>query len=245
MTGPKPTWILAIMNDLRRTRTTRAHNWTAGKIYESIIRKERRGEYLGKTVQVIPHVTDEIKSAFLPVADGERHRHRRDRRHGGRHREPALSRSDPPDAARPSGRRTSLFVHLTLVPYIGTSGELKTKPTQHSVKELRAIGIQPDILLCRDGPLPDARHQEQDLPLHATCPSTPSSRPRTWTTSTKFRSSSPEKGWTRSSSSCSSSGPKAATWLSWRSLVNRIRASRAARSISPSSGNMPASRTPT
>ena len=131
------------------TRTTKSHNWTAGKIYESIIRKERKGEFLGKTVQVIPHVTDEIKSAFRAVSERQRHRHRRDRRDGGRHRKPALSRSHPPDAARASDRKMSLFVHLTLVPYISTSGELKTKPTQHSVKELRAIGIQPDILLCR------------------------------------------------------------------------------------------------
>ena len=130
------------------TTTTRAHNWTAGKIYESIIRKERKGEYLGKTVQVIPHVTDEIKCAFAAVADsndiviGEI---------GGTVGDieglPFL------EAIRQMrltlGPENVVFVHLTLVPYIKTSGELKTKPTQHSVKELRAIGIQPDILLCR------------------------------------------------------------------------------------------------
>ena len=130
------------------TRTSKAHNWTAGKIYEAIIRKERKGEFLGKTVQVIPHVTDEIKNAFCAVAEGN------DiviveigGTVGDIESLPFL------EATRQMrlelGPENVLFVHLTLVPYIGTSGELKTKPTQHSVKELRAIGIQPDILLCR------------------------------------------------------------------------------------------------
>ncbi|MBN2409594.1 MAG: CTP synthase [Candidatus Aminicenantes bacterium] len=130
------------------TRTSKAHNWTAGKIYEAIIRKERKGEFLGKTVQVIPHVTDEIKAAFCAVAEGN------DiviveigGTVGDIESLPFL------EATRQMrlelGPENVLFVHLTLVPYIGTSGELKTKPTQHSVKELRAIGIQPDILLCR------------------------------------------------------------------------------------------------
>lgn len=129
-------------------RTSRAHNWTAGRVYESIIRKERRGEYLGKTVQVIPHVTDEIKSAFGAVSD------KNDiviveigGTVGDIESLPFL------EAIRQMrltmGPENTLFIHLTLVPFIGTSGELKTKPTQHSVKELRAIGIQPDILLCR------------------------------------------------------------------------------------------------
>jgi CTP synthase len=130
------------------TITTKAHNWTAGKIYESIIRKERKGEFLGKTVQVIPHVTDEIKNAFSAVADendiviveiggtvGDIE---------------SLPFLEATRQMRLSlGSENVLFIHLTLVPYIQTSGELKTKPTQHSVKELRAIGIQPDILLCR------------------------------------------------------------------------------------------------
>ncbi len=130
------------------TRTSKAHNWTAGKIYEAIIRKERKGEFLGKTVQVIPHVTDEIKNGFWAVAEGN------DiviveigGTVGDIESLPFL------EATRQMrlelGPDCVLFVHLTLVPYIGTSGELKTKPTQHSVKELRAIGIQPDILLCR------------------------------------------------------------------------------------------------
>jgi CTP synthase len=130
---------------------TRDHNWTTGRIYESIITKERRGDYLGKTVQVIPHVTDEIKSAFRKISGGP----------------------DAPDivlveiggtvgdieslpfleAIRQMrlelGPENVIFVHLTLVPFIPTAGELKTKPTQHSVKELLSIGIQPDILICR------------------------------------------------------------------------------------------------
>ncbi len=130
------------------TKTTRAHNWTSGKIYESIIRKERKGEYLGKTVQVIPHVTDEIKNAFYTVADendiviveigGTV---------GDIESQPFL------EAIRQMrlslGSDNTLFIHLTLVPFIKTSGELKTKPTQHSVRELQAAGIQPDIILCR------------------------------------------------------------------------------------------------
>jgi CTP synthase len=132
---------------------TRDHNWTTGRFYESIIAKERRGDYLGKTVQVIPHVTDEIKAAFRKVADsvdivlveigGTV---------GDIESLPFL------EAIRQMrlelGAENVLFVHLTLVPFIPTAGELKTKPTQHSVKELLSIGIQPDILICRsDRPL--------------------------------------------------------------------------------------------
>ncbi|MDH5383241.1 MAG: CTP synthase [Candidatus Aminicenantes bacterium] len=130
------------------TQTTNAHNWTAGKIYESILRKERKGAYLGKTVQVIPHVTDEIKRAFYAVADDN------DIiivEIGGTVGDiESLPFLEATRQMRLSlGRENTLFVHLTLVPYVKTSGELKTKPTQHSVKELRAIGIQPDIILCR------------------------------------------------------------------------------------------------
>lgn len=131
-------------------KTTRAHNWTAGKIYESIIRKERKGEYLGKTVQVIPHVTDMIKSAFESVS-GDNHIVICEI--GGTVGDieslPFLEATRQMRLCLGAGK--TLFVHLTLVPFIGFSGELKTKPTQHSVKELRAIGIQPDILLCRTG----------------------------------------------------------------------------------------------
>jgi len=129
-------------------RLTRDHNWTAGKIYEQIIAKERRGDYLGKTVQVVPHVTNEIKAAVRKVADGV------DviiAEIGGTVGDieslPFL------EAIRQMrlelGAESTLFVHVTLVPFIETTQELKTKPTQHSVKELREIGIQPDILLCR------------------------------------------------------------------------------------------------
>jgi CTP synthase len=134
-------------------RLTRANNWTTGRIYLSVIEKERRGDYLGKTIQVIPHITDEIKKAVRAVAD-----------------------ADSPDvviveiggtvgdieslpfleAIRQMGneetqanKRGAVFVHLTLVPYIAAAGELKTKPTQHSVRELREIGIAADVLLCR------------------------------------------------------------------------------------------------
>lgn len=129
-------------------RTSRANNWTAGKIYESIIRKERKGEFLGKTVQVVPQVTDEIKKAFAAVAEGN------DIvivEIGGTVGDiEGLPFLEAIRQMRLSlGPENTLFVHLTLVPFIKTSGELKTKPTQHSVKELRAIGIQPDVLLCR------------------------------------------------------------------------------------------------
>ncbi len=131
-------------------KLSQANNWTSGRIYLSVIEKERRGDYLGKTIQVIPHITDAIKQAVRFVADKEK-----------------------PDViiveiggtvgdieslpfmeairqiGNEEGRNNAIFVHVTLVPYIAAAGELKTKPTQHSVKELREIGIAPDILLCR------------------------------------------------------------------------------------------------
>src|ERR1700684_251954 len=127
---------------------TRDHNWTTGRIYESIITKEPRGDYLGKTVQVIPHVTDEIKAAFRKIA------HDVDvviieigGTVGDIESLPFL------EAIRQIrlelGAENAIFVHVTLVPFIPTAGELKTKPTQHSVKEMLSIGIQPDLLLCR------------------------------------------------------------------------------------------------
>lgn len=130
------------------TRTSQAHNWTAGKIYESVLKKEREGGYQGKTVQVIPHLTDKIKDAFR-AASGENDIVIIEI--GGTVGDieglPFL------EATRQMrlelGIENTLFVHLTLVPFMKTSGELKTKPTQHSVKELRSIGIQPDIILCR------------------------------------------------------------------------------------------------
>ena len=131
-------------------KLTKANNWTSGRIYLSVIEKERRGDYLGKTIQVIPHITDEIKNAVKVVAE-----------------------KDNPDVliveiggtvgdieslpfmesirqlGNEVGRGNAIYVHVTLVPYIAAAGELKTKPTQHSVRELREIGISADILLCR------------------------------------------------------------------------------------------------
>ena len=129
-------------------RMTRQHNFTTGRIYEAVISKERRGEYLGATVQVIPHITDEIKERVRAATEGvdvaiiEV---------GGTAGDieslPFL------EAVRQlkleAGPQNALSIHVTLVPYIATAGELKTKPTQHAVKEMREIGIQPDILLCR------------------------------------------------------------------------------------------------
>jgi CTP synthase len=138
-------------------KLSRDNNWTTGRIYETILGKERRGDYLGKTVQVIPHVTDEIKATIKKVSEGvdvvivEI---------GGTVGDieslPFL------EAIRQMrlelGNENTLFVHVTLVPYIAAAGELKTKPTQHSVKEMLGIGIQPDILLCRSD-----RHIPSDL----------------------------------------------------------------------------------
>ncbi len=129
-------------------RLTREHNWTTGRIYEAIIAKERRGDYLGNTVQVIPHVTNEIKAAIKKVSqDVDVVIAEIGGTVGDIESQPFL------EAIRQMrhelGRENTAFVHVTLVPHIRTAGELKTKPTQHSVKELRAIGIQPDILLCR------------------------------------------------------------------------------------------------
>jgi CTP synthase len=138
-------------------KLSRDNNWTTGRIYETILTKERRGDYLGKTVQVIPHVTDEIKATIKKVSEGvdvvivEI---------GGTVGDieslPFL------EAIRQMrlelGAENTLFVHVTLVPFIAAAGELKTKPTQHSVKEMLGIGIQPDILLCRSD-----RHIPEDL----------------------------------------------------------------------------------
>lgn len=132
---------------VRTTMSTR-NNFTTGRVYEEVIRRERRGDYLGATIQVIPHVTDEIKRRVIDGASGA---------------DVALVEiggtvgdieSQPfLEAVRQMrvemGSSQALFMHLTLVPYIATAGETKTKPTQHSVKELRSIGIQPDILICR------------------------------------------------------------------------------------------------
>ncbi|MDQ2993562.1 MAG: CTP synthase [Pseudomonadota bacterium] len=137
-----------------RTKMTQRNNFTTGRVYRDVIEKERRGDYLGATIQVIPHITDEIKKKIREGADNA---------------DVALVEVGGTvgdieslpflEAIRQmrvdEGMQNTLYLHLTLVPYIATAGELKTKPTQHSVKELRSIGIQPDILFCRsERPLP-------------------------------------------------------------------------------------------
>jgi CTP synthase len=137
-----------------RTSTGRHSNYTTGRIYESVIAKERRGDYLGATVQVIPHITDEIKQGVMRGAgDADICLVEVGGTVGDIESLPFL------EAIRQMGVELGhdrvVYVHLTLVPYIATSAEIKTKPTQHSVKELRSIGIQPDILVCRsEQPLP-------------------------------------------------------------------------------------------
>ncbi len=129
-------------------RMLRDNNCTAGRIYETIITKERRGDYLGKTVQVIPHVTNEIKAAIRKISnDVDVVIAEVGGTVGDIESLPFLEAIR--QLRQEQGRDNTVFVHLTLVPFINASGELKTKPTQHSVKELREIGIQPDILLCR------------------------------------------------------------------------------------------------
>ncbi len=141
----------------------KANNFTTGQIYEAVIKKERRGDYLGRTVQVIPHITDEIKASIARGANGA---------------DVAIVEIGGTvgdieslpflEAIRQMGmelgRGNTCYIHLTLVPYIKSAGEIKTKPTQHSVKELREIGIQPDILLCRtDRPLPEDERKKISL----------------------------------------------------------------------------------
>ena len=143
-----------------KTTLGKVNSFTTGQIYENVIRKERRGEYLGATVQVIPHITDEIKRVIKLSAEGY---------------DVALIEIGGTvgdieslpfmEAIRQMrvdlGEDKSLFIHLTLVPYIASAGELKTKPTQHSVKELRTIGIQPDILICRsEQPIPASERRK-------------------------------------------------------------------------------------
>ncbi len=143
-----------------RTTTSRNSNFTTGRIYERVIAKERRGDYLGATVQVIPHITDEIKHCIrMGAGDADICMVEIGGTVGDIESLPFL------EAIRQMGvelgRNNVLFMHLTLIPYIPTSGEIKTKPTQHSVKELRSIGIQPDILLCRSqNALPDEQRRK-------------------------------------------------------------------------------------
>lgn len=142
---------------------TSRNNHTTGQIYENVIRKERRGEYLGNTVQVIPHITDEIKRCIYEGAgDADVALIEIGGTVGDIESLPFLETIR--QMGTELGRDRALFIHLTLVPYIASAGEIKTKPTQHSVKELRTIGIQPDVLLCRmDRPLPEPERRKISL----------------------------------------------------------------------------------
>ncbi len=143
-----------------RIQTSQRNNFTTGRVYETVIANERRGDYLGATVQVIPHITDEIKRRVLIGAgDADVAMVEIGGTVGDIESLPFLEAIR--QMAVQLGREKTLFMHLTLVPYIASAGEIKTKPTQHSVKELRSIGIQPDILLCRaDRPLPDSERRK-------------------------------------------------------------------------------------
>ncbi len=143
-----------------RTRLSRKNSVTTGRIYEAVIRKERRGDYLGATVQVIPHITDEIKRCIDEATEGyDVGLVEIGGTVGDIESLPFLEAIRQIRAER--GPDKALFMHLTLVPWIAAAGELKTKPTQHSVKELRSIGIQPDVLLCRsEQPLPDGERRK-------------------------------------------------------------------------------------
>ena len=159
------------------SNTSRAANVTAGGIYDTVIRRERRGDYLGATVQVVPHITDEIKQRISLIAQSS------DvdfviTEIGGTVGDieslPFLEaiRQFPVDV----GRRRCMFIHLTLVPYVGHAGELKTKPTQHSVNELRRIGIAPDMLMCRSESALSSDIRKK-IALFASLPPRRSSRP--------------------------------------------------------------------
>ena len=143
-----------------RTHLTRKNSVTTGRIYEEVIRKERRGDYLGATVQVIPHITDEIKRCIDAATEGfDIGLVEIGGTVGDIESLPFLEAIRQIRTER--GPDKAIFMHLTLVPYIAAAGELKTKPTQHSVKELRSIGIQPDVLLCRsEQPLPDGERRK-------------------------------------------------------------------------------------
>jgi len=195
-------------------RMSQKNNFTTGQVYDAVITRERRGDYLGGTVQVIPHITDEIKSRIFAAAEdcdvliGEV---------GGTVGDieglPFL------EAIRQfrwdRGRDNVLYIHLTLVPFISAAGEVKTKPTQHSVKELTGLGIQPDILLCRTDRILEPRSRPRS-PTSATSTRTRSSPRATSTASTKCRWFCTTKAsmsvWSRSST-C---GPAHPTWPAGR-----------------------------
>lgn len=151
-----------------KAKMTYLNNFTTGKVYDAVIQKERRGDYLGRTIQVIPHITDEIKSAVMKVsADVDLVLVEIGGTVGDIESLPFLEaiRQFRADV----GRENTLYIHLTLVPYMRASGELKTKPTQHSVQKLREIGIQPDILLCRSE-LPLSKELKSKISLFCNVP---------------------------------------------------------------------------
>ncbi len=131
-----------------RTRMTRKNNFTTGRVYEDVLRRERRGDFLGATIQVIPHITNDIKRRVIEGAEGyDVALVEIGGTVGDIESQPFLEAIR--QLGTEIGRERALFIHLTLVPFLGAAGEVKTKPTQHSVKELRSIGIQPDVLICR------------------------------------------------------------------------------------------------
>ncbi|HXG35915.1 MAG TPA: CTP synthase, partial [Dehalococcoidia bacterium] len=144
---------------------TRASSITTGQIYQAVINKERRGDYLGRTIQPIPHVTDEIKNrirAIGPAANAEVVIVEVGGTVGDIEGQPFLEAIR--QMRNEEGREDTLSIHVTLLPFIGTTGELKTKPTQHSVRELRSIGIQPDVIVCRsDKPVSDDLREKISL----------------------------------------------------------------------------------
>ena len=188
--------------------TSRGSNVTTGAVYNQVIRKERRGDYLGGTVQVIPHITDEIKARIDLIAETE------DvdvviTEIGGTVGDieslPFLESIR--QFQQDHGRENCMFIHLTLVPYIEHAGELKTKPTQHSVNELRRIGIQPDMLICRsEEPLP--MEMREKIALFTSVPNElRDQRPERQATSTRCRWSTASRASTTRSSSTSASRP--------------------------------------
>lgn len=131
-----------------RTRMTKKNNFTTGRVYEDVLRRERRGDFLGATIQVIPHITNDIKRRVVEGAEGyDVALVEIGGTVGDIESQPFLEAIR--QLGTEIGRERALFIHLTLVPFLGAAGEVKTKPTQHSVKELRSIGIQPDVLICR------------------------------------------------------------------------------------------------
>ena len=137
------------MKDFLNISTSQNNNVTTGKIYQSVINKERKGDYLGKTVQVIPHITNEIKEHILKLGKAENYDVVITEIGGTVGDIESLPYIESIRQLKWDLNKDVLFVHLTLIPYLSSSGELKTKPTQHSVKTLLEYGIQPDILVCR------------------------------------------------------------------------------------------------